>query len=80
MKCAWLATFVGGPERILAHNVSEMRGISTCAPVDTSSAAEALQACEKATARYAEKLAATASKKRKAELYAIAIDARKKTR
>ena len=32
------------------------------------------------TTRYAEKLAAVASKKRKAELQAIAIDAREKTR
>jgi hypothetical protein len=64
----------------MAHNVSEMRVISTCAPMDTSSAAEALRACEKATTRYAEKLAAAASKARKAELRAIAIDAREKTR
>ena len=60
----------------MAHNVSEMRGISTCAHVDTSSTAEALRACEKATTRYAEKHAATARKTRNAELQAIAIDAR----
>jgi hypothetical protein len=64
----------------MAHNASEMRGISTCAPVDTSSAAEALRACEKSTTRHAEKLAAAASIMLKAKLQAIAIDACEKTR
>jgi hypothetical protein len=77
---ACLSAFVGGPDRIMAHNVAELRGIATCAPVDSSSKEEALRACEKATARHAEKLAAAAVKKRKAELQSIANAAREKMR
>ena len=64
----------------MAHNVAELRGIATCAPVDSSSKEEALRACEKATARHAEKLAAAAVKKRKAELQSIANAAHEKMR
>ena len=78
MQCrACLTAFVGDPERIMAHSVSEMRGISTCAPVDTSLAAEVLRERDHAVRG---KARCGRGQKRKVELQAIASDAREKTR
>jgi len=69
VQCVACGTcFVGGPDRIMAHNIDEMNAITTCAPKDDESKAEAAKAKEFCEERYSEKLAKAHVKKRKADL------------
>jgi hypothetical protein len=69
------AIFVGGPDRIMAHNIDEMKAITTCAPKDDESKAEASKAKKYCEERYSDKLAKARIKKRKAELHKMMADA-----
>jgi hypothetical protein len=65
---ACLVSMRGGPDKIMIHNIAEVKGVATCKPVGASSIAEAKRAGKIARARFDEKEKEKRDRKRKAEL------------